>query len=85
MKFKIVSAVKACPSSPLRNWSSSKLAKPNPRAMAKRIAKIDPETNQIVEIFDTVTEAKQKTHSHVDRALKDPNKILAGFKWQYID
>ena len=52
---------------------------------AKRIAKIDPETNQIVEIFDTVTEAKQKTHSHVDRALKDPNKILAGFKWQYID
>ena len=40
---------------------------------------------QITENFDTVTEAKQKTHSHVDRALKDPNKILAGFKWQYVD
>ena len=28
---------------------------------------------------------KQKTHSRIDRALKDPNKILAGFKWQYVD
>lgn len=51
----------------------------------RKIAKIDPNTNEVLEIFDTVTEAKQKTHSRIDRALKDPNKILAGFKWQYID
>lgn len=51
----------------------------------KKVAKIDPKTNQIVEIFKTVTDAKQKTHSRIDRALKDPNKILAGFKWKYIE
>ena len=32
-----------------------------------------------------VTEAREKTHSHIDRAIKDPNKILAGFKWKYLD
>lgn len=51
----------------------------------KKVAKIDPATNEIIEIFNTIKEAKSKTHSRIDRALKDPNKILAGYKWKYID
>ena len=40
MNARMVSAVSTCEEKPLRNCSSSRLAKPNPRAMAKRIASI---------------------------------------------
>lgn len=45
---KMVSAVMACPSNPLRNWSSSKLAKPNPRAIANKMARMGMIANKVL-------------------------------------
>lgn len=51
----------------------------------KKVAQIDPKTNEIVKIFDSVSDARRQIGSAVQGALKDPNLIRYGFKWQYID
>jgi hypothetical protein len=55
------------------------------RLKRKKVAQIDPKTNEIVKIFDSVTLAREQIGSGIEKALKDPNLIRYGFKWQYID
>ena len=51
----------------------------------RKIAKIDPKTNEIIQIYPNIANAIREYNHHIREALKDPNLIRYGFKWQYID
>lgn len=51
----------------------------------KKVIAINPETNQIEKRFDSVTDAVKSCGNCVQRALKDPNLIRYGYKWQYVE
>lgn len=55
------------------------------RKKRRKIAQIDPKTNEIIKIFDSVSMAMEQIGSGIDQALKDPKLIRHGFKWQYVD
>lgn len=51
----------------------------------KKVVAINPETNQIVKNFDSVTDAVQNYGGCVKQALKNQNLIRYGYKWQYVE
>lgn len=51
----------------------------------KKVIAINPETNQTEKRFNSVTDAVQNYGGCVKQALKDPNLIRYGYKWQYVE
>jgi hypothetical protein len=55
------------------------------RKKRQKVARIDPNTNEVLEIFDSMKEAKTKYKTHIIDSIKNNEILRAGFKWQYID
>ena len=53
----------------------------------KPVAKIDPKTNQVLEIFASISEAEEKcpqTKGRIGSTCKGKQKTCGGFKWKYL-
>lgn len=55
----------------------------------KKIIQINPETNKIIKVWDSISEASfyitGKPNSTIYKSLKDNSKISIGFKWKYAE
>ena len=57
------------------------------KAQQKPVARIDKDTNEILEILPSVAEAEKKynTNKHIGQVCKGNRKTAGGFKWKYIE
>lgn len=57
-------------------------------AKAKPIARIDKDTNQIIDTFSSIEEAKRKLNlkdnTHISEVCKGKRKTAYGYKWTYL-
>ena len=53
----------------------------------KPVAQIDPNTNTVVQIFESASAAEQTipTGKHINQACKGSYKTAGGYKWEYYD
>lgn len=53
---------------------------------AKKVAKIDPKTNKIIQVYSSIQEAERENGNtkHISSVCKGKRKTCAGYKWQYI-
>lgn len=56
-------------------------------SLRKRVAKIDIKTNEILEIYDSQSEADRLNGNshHIAEACNGKRKTCQGYKWKYID
>lgn len=55
--------------------------------LRKSVAKLDPDTNEILEIFSSISEAQKKypaAHSHISQVCNGKRKTAGGFKWKFL-
>lgn len=54
---------------------------------SKRVAKIDPKTNEIIKVYPSITAARaeNKTAGNISAACRGKRKICCGYKWSYVD
>ena len=53
--------------------------------MAKKVIQIDKNTNEIIMVYDTITEAKQKTGvNNISNVCNNKSKSAGGFIWKYF-
>ena len=56
--------------------------------LRKPIAKIDPNTEEVIEVFQSCSEAARslglKSNSHIVEACKGKIKKAYGYKWRYV-
>ena len=57
------------------------------RTQKKQVAKIDPKTNEILEIYDSIEKAEQATGNsrHIASVCQGKRKTCKGFKWRYVE
>lgn len=56
-------------------------------ALSRAVAKIDPHTNEILEVYPSVKEAERINNisKHIGAVCRGNRKTAGGFKWQYIN
>lgn len=54
--------------------------------LAKKVAKIDPKTNKIIQVYSSIQEAERENGNtkHISSVCKGKRKTCAGYKWRYI-
>ena len=54
--------------------------------LAKKVAKLDPKTNKIIQVYSSIQEAERENGNtkHISSVCKGKRKTCAGYKWQYI-
>lgn len=54
--------------------------------LAKKVAKLDPKTNEIIQVYSSIQEAERENGNtkHISSVCKGKRKTCAGYKWQYI-
>lgn len=52
----------------------------------KKVARIDKDTDEILEVFSSISEANKKYrgNNHISAVCKGQRKTAGGFKWKYI-
>lgn len=61
---------------------------PKKKMIIKKVAKIDPSTNQIISIYNSAKEAAEsinKSNSHIVEVCNGKLKSAYGYRWKYID
>lgn len=57
-------------------------------ARAKPVARIDKDTNEIIDVFSSIEEAKRKLkikdNTHISEVCKGKRKSAYGYKWMYL-
>lgn len=55
---------------------------------SKAVAKLNPQTEEIIDIYPSVTEAERqnpKCHSHIKDVCHGKRKTTGGYKWKFIE
>ena len=60
---------------------------PQPKTPCKSVAKIDIETDEIIEIYSSTYQAEKENgnNKHITAVCKGKRKTCNGFKWRYIE
>ena len=69
------------------NYTTEQLIKNGQLIQAKIVAKINKETDEIIEIFNGTYEAGKslnKSHQHIQEVCQGKRKTAYGYKWKYI-
>ena len=58
----------------------------NKKIFSRSVAKIDPKTNEILQVYSSVSEAERENNipRHIGAVCKGKRKTAGGFKWEYI-
>ena len=58
----------------------------NKNIFSHSVAKIDPKTNEILQVYSSVSEAEKENNicKHIGAVCKGKRKTAGGFKWEYI-
>lgn len=58
----------------------------NHESLFKAVAKIDKDTNEILKIYKSISEAEEdcKTGRHISAVCQGKRKTAGGYKWEYI-
>lgn len=71
----------------MQTKTTTKFDTPDPH-VGPRLQKINPETLQLVHVYETVTEAMKENHAikrpSVNKAIRE-NTVYQGFRWQLVD
>lgn len=60
----------------------------NNKSKARKIAQLNKDTNEIIQIFSSVNSAARAINSNsgnLSKACNSPNKTVKGYKWKYIN
>ena len=58
------------------------------RATGKPVAKVDKNTNEIIEVFPSISAAAEsinKSHRHIGEACNGKRKTAYGYKWKFLN
>ena len=86
---KIVNCSKDSVSTILKNngYTTDQLIKNRQLSQSKTVAKLDKDTEEIIEIFSSTHEAGKslnKGHQHIQKACLGKRKTAYGYKWKYL-
>ena len=58
----------------------------NEKIFSRSVAKIDPKTNEILQVYSSVSKAEKENNipRHIGAVCKGKRKTAGGFKWEYI-
>ncbi len=67
-----------------KDYPIKDISKHIPRKKGRRVAQVNPETNEIIEIFDRMADAGRKlnvSYKGIHKVVDDPKRTAYGFKW----
>ena len=58
----------------------------NKKHLRKKVAKIDKNTNEILQIYDSIRDAERDNgnSNHISDVCKGKRKTCQGYKWEYV-
>lgn len=56
----------------------------NYKLLSKKVAKIDPKTNKVIQIYNSIGDARREYNSHISDVCNGKRKMCAGYIWKYV-